>query len=119
MRRWCDDRGFATVLGAFAIAAVTAIAAAVLYVGGAVVARHRAQSAADLAALAAARQHVMAESDPCVAARAIADAQRVGARLEHCRVDGIDVVVAVAVPVHLGPFGIRDARASARAGPVQ
>ncbi|MDY6808843.1 hypothetical protein GIY30_20525 [Gordonia sp. HNM0687] len=118
MYRWGDDRGFATLLGAFAIATIAAVAVAMLYVGGAVVARHRAQSAADLAALAAAQQHVLAAPEPCRAAEEIAQEQRVGARIERCAADGIDVVLTVAVPVRLGPFGVRDALASARAGPV-
>lgn len=118
MRWWVDDRGFATLLGAFAIATITSVAVALLYVGGAVVARHRAQSAADLAALAAAQQHVLAAPDPCLAAAEITRVQRVGARIERCDVDGIDVVLTIAVPVRLGPFGVWDALASARAGPV-
>lgn len=117
MRWWADDRGFATLLGAFAVAALAAVAVAMLYVGGAVVARHRAQSTADLAALAAAQQHVLAAPDPCSAATEIAEAQRVGGRITRCEVDGVDVVLTVAVPVRLGPFGVRQAVASARAGP--
>jgi hypothetical protein len=36
-----------------------------------------------------------------------------------CRIDGLDVVLEVAVPVSLGRWGIGPARAIARAGPVQ
>ena len=43
-----DERGVATVLGAFVIAALAAVTVLVLYIGAAVVARHRAQSAACL-----------------------------------------------------------------------
>lgn len=116
---WSDDRGFATVLGAFAIAALVATTIAVSYVGAAVVARHRAQSAADLAALAAAGEQVRGDRDPCATAREIVDEQKTGAQLVRCApVDG-DVVVSTAVPVPLGPFGLRRAEASARAGPVE
>ncbi|MGC4961139.1 Rv3654c family TadE-like protein [Gordonia sp. DT218] len=115
---WRDDRGFATVAGAFAIAAIAATVVTLLYVGAAVVARHRAQSAADLAVLAAAQQQVAAEPDPCAAARRIAAAQDVGAEVERCVAEGADMLVTVAVPVQLGPFGVHRAQAVARAGPV-
>ena len=49
-----DEDGFATILGTFVIAAIVAVVAGVCYLGAATVARHRAQSAADLSALAAA-----------------------------------------------------------------
>lgn len=113
-----DDRGYATVIGAFAIAAVMAITVAVVYVGAAVVARHRAQSAADLAALAASVDHVAAEGDPCAAARAFAAAQSSGAGIRRCTLDGEDVVIVAIVRIPLGPFGTRDAIATAGAGPV-
>ncbi|MCK8612983.1 Rv3654c family TadE-like protein [Gordonia sp. C13] len=114
-----DDQGNATVLGAFAIAALAAVLVMVIYVGAAVLARHRAQSAADLSALAAAADHVAGESDPCTAARAVAAAQRPSAEVVSCRLDGDDVLVSVRVPVDLGSFGVRAATASARAGPAE
>ena len=49
-----DDEGLASILGAFVVAAIVVVTALVLYTGGAVAARHRAQSAADFAALAGA-----------------------------------------------------------------
>lgn len=113
-----DDRGYATIVGAFAVAALAATVIAFLYIGGAVTARHRAQSAADLAALAAAADHVRAAPNPCDTARRLVAAQQTGARLQQCTVEDIDVLVSVAVRIHLGPFGIRDATAQARAGPV-
>ena len=113
-----DDRGYATIIGAFAIAVLMVIAIAVIYVGAAVLARHRAQSAADLSALAAAVDHVAAEGDPCATARTFAAAQGVGASVRRCDLDGEDVVLSVAIRIPLGPFGTRDAVASARAGPV-
>ncbi|ATD69269.1 MULTISPECIES: Rv3654c family TadE-like protein [Gordonia] len=113
-----DDQGNATVLGAFAIAALAAVLIMVIYVGAAVLARHRAQAAADLSALAAAADHVAGESDPCAAARTLAATQRPSAEVVSCRIDGEDVLVSVRVPVDLGRFGMRSAGASARAGPV-
>ncbi|WP_232715630.1 Rv3654c family TadE-like protein [Gordonia metallireducens] len=114
-----DDQGNATVLGAFAIAALAAVLVLVIYVGAAVLARHRAQSAADLSALAAAADHAAGESDPCTAARAVAAAQRPSADVVLCQTDGEDVLVSVRVPADLGSFGVRAATASARAGPVE
>ncbi|NBP84013.1 MAG: hypothetical protein EBU54_01885 [Mycobacteriaceae bacterium] len=49
-----DDTGSATVLAAILITALLSMTAGALMLGAAVVARHRAQAAADLAALAGA-----------------------------------------------------------------
>ncbi|RZL71605.1 MAG: pilus assembly protein TadE, partial [Rhodococcus sp. (in: high G+C Gram-positive bacteria)] len=49
-----DDEGGATVLAALAMSALIAVVVMVMHVGSAVGARHQAQSAADLAALAGA-----------------------------------------------------------------
>jgi secretion/DNA translocation related TadE-like protein len=77
------------------------------YLGSAVIARHRAQAAADLAALAAAARLPAGVEVACGQAMAIANAMRVG--VADCAVDELDVVVTI----HAGP-----ARAAARAGPV-
>jgi secretion/DNA translocation related TadE-like protein len=83
-------------------------------------ARHRAASVADLAALAAARSAELGAAQPCSAAVEVAAAG--GARLESCRqlADGsTGVVVAVEGPVVGGPWGwlhTGPARARARAG---
>ncbi|GAC85339.1 hypothetical protein GP2_033_00740 [Gordonia paraffinivorans NBRC 108238] len=114
-----DEDGHATVLGAFVIAAVTAVLVLVIYVGAAVLARHRAQSAADLAALAAAVDHAGGGTDPCGEARALAGAQRPQVEVVSCRIDGADVVVSVRLSVELGGFGTGEAVAGARAGPVE
>ena len=50
----CGESGFATILGAAFTAVLVVVAMGAATVGSAVVARHRAQAAADLAALAAA-----------------------------------------------------------------
>ncbi|WP_370647140.1 Rv3654c family TadE-like protein [Mycobacterium sp. IDR2000157661] len=86
------------------------------YVGAAVVARHRAQSAADLAALAAAGRLAGGAGVACGQAAVVATAMR--ATVVRCDTDGLDVVVAVAVPVELGRFGSGPAHAVARAGPA-
>jgi secretion/DNA translocation related TadE-like protein len=99
---------------------LAAIGVAAVLVGAAVVGRHRATAAADLvalAALAAAEHAVRGDSGACAAAGEVASAN--GARLTACTVGGGAVVeVAVAVPVRLGPLGVREAGARARAGPV-
>ena len=77
------------------------------YLASAVIARHRAQAAADLAALAAAARLPVGADVACGQASAIADAMRVG--VADCVVDGLDVVVTTTA----GP-----ARAAARAGPA-
>jgi secretion/DNA translocation related TadE-like protein len=112
-----DDRGSITVLGAFVVAALVGVTVLVVHLGAATAARHRAQSGADLAALAGAEQALLAEPDPCGAARAIAAANEV--RVTDCILDGSEVSVDAAVSVSLGPFGSREARARARAGPSE
>lgn len=96
---------------------LVALAVALLHVGSAVAARHRAQAAADLAALAvAAALHRGAESS-CGAAESIVSRMR--AEMASCTVDGWDAVVTVTAPVFLTAVGVRDARAVARAGPAE
>src|SRR5690242_19734995 len=80
--------------------------------GGLVAARHRAQSAADLGALAGAVRAVEGAGVACPAAERIVRAN--GARMVACRVEGLDVVVTAQVS---GPAGWGAAEQSARAGP--
>jgi secretion/DNA translocation related TadE-like protein len=74
-------------------------------------------AAADLAALAGAQRAVTGDPDPCAAARRLAAAN--AAQLTRCRAraDGT-VEVTVVVPVQFGRFGVHEATARARAGPV-
>ncbi|WP_330220235.1 Rv3654c family TadE-like protein [Mycolicibacterium peregrinum] len=103
-------------MAAAMIAMVIAFAAGGAYLGAAVTARHRAQTAADLAALGAAGAVV---SGPDAACRQAADiAARMRSDLGDCQIDGLDVVLEVAAPVRLGRWGVGPARAAARAGPV-
>ncbi|MHC9295615.1 Rv3654c family TadE-like protein [Mycobacterium sp. LTG2003] len=87
------------------------------YLGAAVIARHRAQAAADLAALAAAGAVVGGPEMACGRAAEIASAMRT--TVTACRLDGLDVVLDVEVMVTLGRFGAGSARAVTRAGPVE
>ncbi|SFK89114.1 Rv3654c family TadE-like protein [Geodermatophilus ruber] len=111
------ERGSATVWVVALSGVLAAVGVAAVLVGTAVVARHRATGAADLAALAAAERAVRGDPGACSAAAAVAGAN--GAELTGCTVDGAAVVeVTVAVPVRLGPLGTGRAAARARAGPV-
>src|SRR3954451_5984687 len=110
------ERGSATVwmLAVSGVLAVLGVAA--VLTGVAVVARHRATAAADLAALAGAVRAVQSV-DACGIAARLARAN--DAELTGCEVrDGAVVEVAVAVPVRLGRLGVFSATARARAGPV-
>ena len=113
--RW-RDRGSATVYALAVVALLAAVALGAAAVGGAVVARHRAMSAADLAALAAADALARIEPDPCAAAGRIASRHAVD--LLQCTTTGMVVDVVVGAPVRgvLG-FGLV-AEMHARAGPA-
>lgn len=98
------------------MAVLLTITIACVYLGSAVVARHRAQAGADLAALAAAGRLPQGAEVAC--ARAVALAESMHTTVVDCDVLGLDVVVAVEVTVALGRLGAGTARAAARAGPV-
>lgn len=98
------------------IAMLIAFAAGGAYLGAAVTARHRAQTAADLAAVGAAGAVVSGPDAACRQANQIA--ARMRSIVGSCRIDGLDVVLEVSVPVRLGRWGVGPARAAARAGPV-
>ena len=110
------DRGVATVWAAVAVAVLAGIAVFGLHLGEAVVARHHVESAADLAALAAAAQLLPGEQYACGQARRVTDRMRV--RLVSCRAEGWDVLVEVTArpPGWLGNLGA--ATAQARADPT-
>ncbi|MEU6051360.1 Rv3654c family TadE-like protein [Streptomyces xanthochromogenes] len=105
------DRGSATVWVALTAATMCAVFAAVLCLGQAIAARHRAGSAADLAALAAADRALWGAPDACVKALEVARAQ--GAELVRCTVTG--EIADVRVRARLGPYA---PSVRARAGPA-
>jgi secretion/DNA translocation related TadE-like protein len=96
------------------VAVLLCITGGVAYLGSAVVARHRAQAAADLAALAGAARLPAGLSAACGRATAVAREMRVNDA--ECAVRDLDVVVTVEVVVALGGWG--RAHAAARAGPA-
>jgi secretion/DNA translocation related TadE-like protein len=102
-----DERGSATLVAVAAIGALLALTVGGFHIGSAVIARHRAQAAADLAALAVAARIPAGIDTACGQASVIADAMTVV--VAGCEVDDLDVVVTV---------DAGQARAAARAGPV-
>jgi secretion/DNA translocation related TadE-like protein len=103
------------VVAAAMVAVLLSITGGGAYLGSAVVARHRAQAAADLAALAAAARLAAGAEAACAQAKAVARQMRVSTT--GCDVDDLDVVVTVDVRLAVGGWG--SARAAARAGPAE
>lgn len=110
------DRGAATVWATGAIAALLVVAVLAVWLGAAAATRHRAASAADLGALAAAGAVVEGERSACGKARWVTE--HMGVELRSCRLEGADALVEVIAqpPGVLAGFG--PAQARARAGPV-
>ncbi len=109
------DRGVATVyacLGCVLLLAVTGLA---VQLGAGVLARQRAETAADLAALAGAAKVLQGPDVACHSAVAVATAN--GAATQSCAVTGADVLVTVSVQLRAGPL-TGSATGRARAGPV-
>ncbi len=114
--RGASEQGSATVLAAGVAAALVAMVVAYTAIGQAGAARHRAQGAADAAALEGASRVLLGEGEACGAARAMVE--RTSTEFVRCDVNGLEVTVLVTetptgLPQFLGP-----ARAVSRAGPV-
>ncbi|MGA3256829.1 MAG: Rv3654c family TadE-like protein [Mycobacterium sp.] len=101
------------MVAAAMVAVLLCVTAAGAYLGSVLVARHRAQAAADLAALAAAAQLPSGIGAACARATVVAHEMRVDSA--QCGVDGLDVVITVQVSVAFAGA----ARAAARAGPAE
>lgn len=110
-----SERGSATLVAVAMMAILLAITLGGSLVGSAVIARHRAQAAADLAALAGAGRVAAGPQLACAWSSSVAAANH--ATLVACTVDELDVVVTAEVAVALGRLGVGAARAAARAGP--
>lgn len=110
-----DDGGMATVLACFCAMALIAFTTLALHVGAAAVARERAETAADLGALAGAAVALGGERVACDAATAVVAAN--GGTIDSCLLQGADVLVVVSLAAAIGPV-TRPAEARARAGPV-
>lgn len=96
--------------------ALGAVTAGGALVGSAVVARHRAAAAADLAALAAAARLPAGPQTACAAAESVA--RSMSSTVARCDVDGLDVIVIAEAMPGFGAQWAGPATASARAGPV-
>jgi secretion/DNA translocation related TadE-like protein len=112
----CRDRGSVTIWAAALAGLVWLGASAAIVYGAAVTGRHRAEAAADLAALAVAVHVPDGTGNACAVGARIA--VRNGGGVRDCRVVGDDVEVVVATRVNLGGLGAFTAVARARAGPV-
>lgn len=109
------DSGAATIWTAMATAALMGVAVLAYWLGATVTARHRAEAAADLSALAAASHAADGPAQACDRARWIADEMRV--RLLTCRWQHLDALVEVQAP-DVGFANIPGPAARARAGPA-
>ncbi|MEV0697472.1 Rv3654c family TadE-like protein [Saccharopolyspora sp. NPDC050389] len=109
------DRGTATVLSAVLSMALVVLLCFILQLGAVTVARHRAEGAADLAALAAAAYAPHGQQIACDRANRVARGMR--AELAECRMDGWDALVTVRADLPAFVPGGRKASARARAGP--
>lgn len=105
------DRGSASVWVAVAASALCVVFAAVLALGQAVAARHRAGGAADMAALAAADRALWGTAEACAGAARVAGAQ--GGEVVRCTVTG--EIADVTVRARFGPYA---PEVRSRAGPA-
>lgn len=119
MIRSAGDRGSASLwlLAVGLVLVVVAVTAAA--VGSARVARHQAQMAADLGALAGAARVLEGPAAACARAGSFVAAN--GARLRGCQVDGLDLQISVEVTAAAATLpGLAPVvGATARAGPVR
>jgi secretion/DNA translocation related TadE-like protein len=107
------DRGSASIWALGIGLGVVLLGLGVAAVGTALVARQRAQTAADLGALAGAV--LVLHGEPAACARAADLVAANGGRLAGCRAEALDLIVTAEVEA----VGVGTARASARAGPVR
>ena len=109
------DRGSGTVWVLAMMTLISFMTAASLLVGTARIARHRAEAAADLSALAGATQALAAPETACRRARDLAAANH--ASMTRCVVRGGAVDVRVKVRLVFPWFGEHSTFADSRAGP--
>jgi secretion/DNA translocation related TadE-like protein len=112
-----SDRGSASLWLLGVGLAVLTFGGAVAAAGSVLVAKHRAQTAADLGALAGAVRAGEGVAAACDRAGQLIVAN--GARLVECRLDGLDVVIGAEVdPASLGRVG-GPGGGGGRAGPLR
>jgi len=113
----CRDRGSVTIWAAALAGLVWLGAWAARLYGSAIGGRRRGETAADLAALAAAVHVPDGAASACAVAARIAAGN--GASLRDCEVVGDEVEVLVSRRVSVSGLGTFPAVARARAGPVE
>jgi len=111
-----DDRGVATVYACLGIVVLIAVTGLAVQLGAGTLARQRAETGADLAALAGAVKVLQGPDVVCAAVVRVAVAN--GVDVQSCSVQGTDVLVSVVARVGGGPFS-GSALGRARAGPVE
>ncbi len=111
------DRGAATVFACVGVVVLLLVTGLAAHVGSAVLARQRAETGADLAALAGAAQLLRGTGFACATAAAVARANSVD--VTGCRADGLDLLVEVTAEVAGGRGFGGTAVGRARAGPVR
>lgn len=118
-----EERGSATVLVVVMVAVLVTAAVASAGIGGVLVARRQAASAADLAALAGAEVlqpgggSAMAGPSACAVSRAVAEDN--GAQMSSCQVAGQEVLVEVEVEARVALGRPVAVTGRARAGPSE
>ena len=113
--RQLDEHGAGTLLAAAMMGLLVTVTVGASGAVAVVASHRRAQTAADLAALAGAAA-LQEGGDACQRAGGIA--RRNGADLRDCQVDGWDVSVVVTAPLSL-PGASMNLEARGRAGPVR
>jgi secretion/DNA translocation related TadE-like protein len=115
--RVTSERGSASIWAAGGTAVLLLLVALIMGLGAAAHTRHRAASAADLAALAAAGHAIAGQQVACAQAGWVTERMRV--HLTACRIKGWDAEVEVAAQPPDLLIGFGTATARARAGPVE
>jgi secretion/DNA translocation related TadE-like protein len=110
------DGGYATVWAVGGITVIMALVVFAVQLGTAIATRHRAEAAADLAALAAAQHAVRGQQVACARAGQIATAM--GGVLAECGLLGWEALVTVRVAAPFTLLTAGEAAGSARAGPA-
>ncbi len=107
------DFGVSTVFACLAVGLMMAVTVIGIRLGGAMLARQQAETAADLGALAGAARILQGSGAACAAAGRLVTANL--GTMASCTVVGLDLLVEVHVPA---PAWGGTASAHARAGPV-
>jgi secretion/DNA translocation related TadE-like protein len=105
------DAGMATIFGCLCVGLFLVVAGIGIRLGGAMLAREQAETAADLGALAGATRMLEGSAVACDCAGTVVRANR--GTMVSCTADGLDLLLEVRTPSWGG-----SAQAHARAGPV-